>query len=63
MGEAEAAVHLMAAVEAILWASEESDAAGTFGGEGVEIGHKWPWSLVECRGFSHAQGRPEVILR
>jgi hypothetical protein len=63
MDQAETATHSVEAVEALLYASKETDAAGTIGGDRMAVGHKRPRPLVECRGRAYEQSCSEILLR
>ncbi|GAB7027075.1 hypothetical protein JCM15764A_23230 [Geotalea toluenoxydans] len=62
MAKAKAAADSLEAVEATLYKSKEPDAARVIGGKRLEICHKRPRPLVECRGRAHAFSYSEILL-
>jgi len=63
MGQAQTALHSLAPVETLLHPSQETDAEGTTGKGGLDIGHKRTRPLVELRRLAHEQCLPEIVLR
>ena len=62
MGQAETAVHSVAAVETALHASKEPDTAGIDRSKGMEERQKWPRPLVERWGLAHARCFRDILL-
>ena len=62
MGQAETAVHSVAAVETVLHAGKEPDTAGIDRSKGMEERQKWPRPLVERRGLAHERRIRDIRL-